>query len=48
MSPGDTRELVGNLFYRGGNRGEGGGIGGYMEGFTMISGNLDRLGEWVG
>lgn len=45
--PGETRELVGNLFYRGGNRGEGGGIGSYREGFTLISGNFDRLGELV-
>lgn len=47
-APGDTRRLINNLFYRGGNRGEGGGIGGYLAGFTEISGNIDRLGEEVG
>lgn len=48
VTPGDTRELTNNLFFRGGNRGEGGGIGGYLEGFTTIAGNFDRLGEPVG
>lgn len=47
VSPGDTRRVIGNLFYRGGNRGEQGGIGGYTAGFTEISGNFDRLGEAV-
>lgn len=45
--PGESVRLVGNLFFRGGNRGEGGGIGGYLEGFTEITGNFDRLGEVV-
>lgn len=48
VSPGDTRILRNNLFYRGGNRGEGGGVGGFMAGFTTVSGNIDRLGEAVG
>ena len=47
-APGDTRRMINSLFYRGGNRGEGGGIGGYMPGFTEISGNIDRLGASVG
>lgn len=47
--PGQTRELIGNLFYRGGNRGEGGGIGGAVApiGFTRVEGNVDRMGEPV-
>ena len=47
--PGQTRELIGNLFYRGGNRGEGGGIGGAAApvGFTNVVGNIDRMGEAV-
>lgn len=47
--PGQTRELIGNLFYRGGNRGEGGGIGGGVApiGFTRVEGNVDRMGEAV-
>lgn len=48
VSPGDTRTLRNNLFYRGGNRGEGGGIGGYLAGFTSVTGNVDRLGTAVG
>lgn len=46
VSPGDTRVVRGNLFYRGGNIG-GGGIGGYTAGFTEISGNIDRFGATV-
>lgn len=47
--PGMNRELIGNLFYRGGNRGEGGGIGGAAApvGFTNVVGNIDRMGEAV-
>lgn len=41
---GDTREVVGCLFYRGGNLG-GGGVGGYVEGITTITGNVDRTGS---
>lgn len=44
--PGETRRLVGNLFYRGGNLG-GGGIGGERGGFTEIFGNVDRNGGVV-
>lgn len=47
VSSGDTRILRNNLFYRGGNRSEGGGIGGYLAGWTEISGNVDRLGAMV-
>lgn len=45
--PGDTRRIIGNLFYRGGNVG-GGGIGGYLAGFTEVVGNIDRNGAPVG
>lgn len=44
--PGETRILRNNLFYKG-NEGEGGGIGGYIAGFTEISGNINRHGEAV-
>src|SRR5690606_34446857 len=52
---GETRVLRNNLFFRGGNLGVddegtllGGGIGGYLAGFTTISGNIDRNGDPVG
>ncbi|WP_163168062.1 hypothetical protein [Arthrobacter sp. Alg241-R88] len=46
--PGETRVLRGNLFYRGGNRGEGGGItDGVRASMSEISGNFDRMGEAV-
>lgn len=48
VSPGDTRVVANNLFYRGGNRGEQGGIGGYTAGLTQVIGNIDRLGVPVG
>lgn len=45
---GQTRVLRNNLFYKGGNRGEGGGISdGVVGGLSEISGNFDRLGEPV-
>lgn len=43
--PGETRRLVGNLFYRGGVGG--GGIAGDTFGFTEISGNINMAGDPV-
>lgn len=45
--PGETRRLIGNLFYRGGNAGRGGGIAGDTFGFTEVVGNIDRDGNPV-
>lgn len=47
LLPGQVRRLVGNLFYRGGNRGEGGGTGSRMDLLSEVSGNFDRMGEPV-
>lgn len=54
VQPGETRVLINNLFFRGGNLGNfdpqspvGGGIRGYMSGFTQVSGNIDRNGNPV-
>lgn len=48
VQPGETRRVINNLFWRGGNRGEGGGLGGATYGITQAYGNHDRLGASVG
>lgn len=44
LLPGETRILRNNIFYRGGNRSEGGGTGSRMDLLSEVYGNYDRMG----
>lgn len=48
LLPGQSRRVIGNLFYKGGNRGENGGFGSHTYLFSEVRDNVDRLGEAVG